>query len=46
MSGQVCVLVVPAVVACGIDVDGLSPVVNYTVPATVEDCLQRVGRAA
>jgi ATP-dependent RNA helicase RhlE len=45
-AGQVRVLVATDVAARGIDVDDISHVVNYEVPATVEDYLHRVGRTA
>jgi ATP-dependent RNA helicase RhlE len=45
-SGQVRVLVATDVAARGIDVDNIAHVVNYEVPATVEDYLHRVGRTA
>jgi ATP-dependent RNA helicase RhlE len=45
-AGQVRVLVATDVAACGIDVDDIAHVVNYAVPATVEDYLHRVGRTA
>ena len=45
-SGNARVLVATDVAARGIDVDGISFVVNYDVPATVEDYIHRVGRTA
>jgi ATP-dependent RNA helicase RhlE len=45
-SGQVRVLVATDVAARGIDVDDISFVVNYEVPATAEDYIHRVGRTA
>jgi ATP-dependent RNA helicase RhlE len=45
-SGRVRVLVATDVAARGLDVDHISHVVNYAVPATVEDYLHRVGRTA
>jgi ATP-dependent RNA helicase RhlE len=45
-SGQIRVLVATDVAARGIDVDDIAHVVNYAVPATVEDYVHRVGRTA
>jgi ATP-dependent RNA helicase RhlE len=45
-SGRVRVLVATDVAARGIDVDDISFVVNYEVPATPEDYIHRVGRTA
>jgi ATP-dependent RNA helicase RhlE len=45
-SGQVQVLVATDVAARGIDVDDISFVINYEVPATGEDYIHRVGRTA
>ena len=45
-TGQVRVLVATDVAARGIDVDDISFVVNYEVPATAEDYIHRVGRTA
>lgn len=45
-SGRARVLVATDVVARGIDVDDISFVVNYEVPATAEDYIHRVGRTA
>jgi ATP-dependent RNA helicase RhlE len=45
-AGQVRILVATDVAARGIDVDDISHVVNYDVPATVEEYLHRVGRTA
>jgi ATP-dependent RNA helicase RhlE len=45
-SGRVRVLVATDVAARGIDVDDISFVVNYEVPATAEDYIHRVGRTA
>ncbi|PYP84988.1 MAG: hypothetical protein DMF61_18205 [Blastocatellia bacterium AA13] len=44
--GRVKVLVATDVAARGIDIDGLSHVVNYDVPSTPENYLHRVGRTA
>jgi ATP-dependent RNA helicase RhlE len=45
-SGSARVLVATDVAARGIDVDDISFVVNYEVPATAEDYIHRVGRTA
>ncbi len=45
-SGQVRVLVATDVAARGIDVDNITFVINYEVPATAEDYIHRVGRTA
>jgi ATP-dependent RNA helicase RhlE len=45
-SGQARVLVATDVAARGIDVDDIAFVINYEVPATVEDYIHRVGRTA
>jgi len=45
-SGRARVLVATDVAARGIDVDDISFVVNYEVPATAEDYIHRVGRTA
>ena len=45
-SGQVQVLVATDVAARGIDVDDISFVINYEVPATGDDYIHRVGRTA
>jgi ATP-dependent RNA helicase RhlE len=45
-SGQVRVLIATDVAARGIDVDDISFVVNYEVPATADDYIHRVGRTA
>jgi ATP-dependent RNA helicase RhlE len=45
-TGRVRVLVATDVAARGIDVDDISFVVNYEVPATAEDYIHRVGRTA
>src|SRR5262249_32284281 len=45
-AGRVRILVATDVAARGIDVDDISHVVNYDVPATVEEYLHRVGRTA
>lgn len=45
-TGGVRVLVATDIAARGIDVDHVSHVVNYEVPATVEDYVHRVGRTA
>ncbi len=43
-SGQVRVLVATDIAARGIDVDGISHVVNYDFPMHVEDYVHRIGR--
>jgi len=43
-SGQVRVLVATDIAARGIDVDGISHVVNYDFPSAVEDYIHRIGR--
>jgi ATP-dependent RNA helicase RhlE len=45
-SGRVRVLVATDVAARGIDVDDITFVINYEVPATAEDYIHRVGRTA
>ena len=45
-SGRVRVLVATDVAARGIDVDDISFVINYEVPATCDDYIHRVGRTA
>jgi ATP-dependent RNA helicase RhlE len=45
-SGRVRVLVATDVAARGIDVDDISFVINYEVPATADDYIHRVGRTA
>ena len=45
-SGRARVLVATDVAARGIDVDDISFVVNYEVPATADDYIHRVGRTA
>jgi ATP-dependent RNA helicase RhlE len=45
-AGRARVLVATDVAARGIDVDDISYVINYEVPATVEDYIHRVGRTA
>ncbi|HLG16330.1 MAG TPA: DEAD/DEAH box helicase [Blastocatellia bacterium] len=45
-AGRVRVLVATDVAARGIDVDDISYVVNYEVPATADDYVHRVGRTA
>ncbi|HWX43373.1 MAG TPA: DEAD/DEAH box helicase [Blastocatellia bacterium] len=45
-SGRARVLVATDVAARGIDVDGITFVVNYEVPSTAEDYIHRVGRTA
>lgn len=45
-TGRVRVLVATDVAARGIDVEDISFVVNYEVPATAEDYIHRVGRTA
>ena len=43
-SGAVRVLVAPDIAARGIDVDGISHVINYDFPMHVEDYVHRIGR--
>ncbi len=43
-SGAVCVLVATDIAARGIDVDGISHVVNYDFPMHAEDYVHRIGR--
>ncbi len=45
-SGQFRVLVATDIAARGIDVEGISHVVNYDVPVTPEDYVHRIGRTA
>jgi ATP-dependent RNA helicase RhlE len=45
-AGRVRVLVATDVAARGLDVDDITYVINYEVPATVEDYIHRVGRTA
>jgi ATP-dependent RNA helicase RhlE len=45
-GGRVRILVATDVAARGIDVDHVSHVINYEVPASVEDYVHRVGRTA
>ncbi|HEU4389554.1 MAG TPA: C-terminal helicase domain-containing protein, partial [Blastocatellia bacterium] len=45
-TGRTRVLVATDVAARGIDVDDVSHVINYEVPATAEDYIHRVGRTA
>ena len=45
-DGQVSVLVATDIAARGIDITGLSHVVNFDVPAVPEDYIHRVGRTA
>lgn len=45
-AGHVRVLVATDVAARGIDVDNITFVINYEVPATAEDYIHRVGRTA
>ncbi|HXG64840.1 MAG TPA: DEAD/DEAH box helicase [Blastocatellia bacterium] len=45
-SGRARVLVATDIAARGIDVDGISCVINYEVPETAEDYVHRVGRTA
>jgi ATP-dependent RNA helicase RhlE len=45
-SGQVNTLVATDVAARGIDVNGITHVINYDMPATREDYVHRVGRTA
>jgi ATP-dependent RNA helicase RhlE len=45
-SGRVKVLVATDVVARGIDVEGISHVINYDIPTNPEDYVHRIGRTA
>jgi ATP-dependent RNA helicase RhlE len=45
-AGQVRILIATDVAARGIDVDGITHVVNYDVPRSLEDYVHRVGRTA
>jgi ATP-dependent RNA helicase RhlE len=45
-SGSVEVLVATDIAARGLDVDGISHVVNFDVPGTVEEYVHRIGRTA
>lgn len=45
-SGRASILVATDVVARGIDIDGVSHVVNYDVPKDTDDYIHRVGRTA
>lgn len=45
-QGQYAVLVATDVAARGIDVDGISHVINYDIPAFAEDYIHRIGRTA
>ena len=45
-NGKVEVLVATDIAARGLDVDGLSHVVNFDVPATAEEYVHRIGRTA
>ncbi len=44
-DGSVSILVATDVAARGIDVDGVSHVINFSVPSTYEDYVHRIGRA-
>jgi ATP-dependent RNA helicase RhlE len=45
-AGRIKVLVATDVVARGIDVEGISHVINYDMPANPEDYVHRIGRTA
>ena len=45
-NGQVPILVATDIAARGIDIDGISHVINYDVPNTPEDYVHRIGRTA
>ncbi|MBE0475931.1 MAG: DEAD/DEAH box helicase [Coriobacteriia bacterium] len=45
-DGRIRVLVATDVMARGIDIDGISHVVNYDMPDSVEDYVHRIGRTA
>jgi ATP-dependent RNA helicase RhlE len=45
-SGQVDILVATNVAARGLDIDGISHVINYDVPEEPEDYVHRIGRTA
>ena len=45
-AGKIKVLVATDVVARGIDVEGISHVINYDIPANPEDYIHRIGRTA
>jgi ATP-dependent RNA helicase RhlE len=45
-SGRIKVLVATDVVARGIDVEGISHVINYDIPTNPEDYVHRIGRTA
>ena len=45
-SGRIAVLVATDVAARGLDVQGITHVVNYDIPATSEDYIHRIGRTA
>ncbi len=45
-SGQFRILVATDIAARGIDIEGISHVVNYDVPVTPEDYVHRIGRTA
>ena len=45
-NGKIAVLVATDVVARGIDVDGISHVVNFDIPTNPEDYIHRIGRTA
>ena len=45
-SGQVQVLVATNVAARGLDVEGISHVINYDIPQTVDEYVHRIGRTA
>lgn len=45
-AGRIDVLVATDIVARGIDIDGISMVVNYDVPHDAEDYVHRIGRTA
>jgi ATP-dependent RNA helicase RhlE len=43
-ADKVCILLATDVVARGIDIDDVSHVINYDLPATHEDYIHRIGR--
>jgi ATP-dependent RNA helicase RhlE len=45
-SGKIAVLVATDVVARGIDVEGISHVINFDIPTNAEDYVHRIGRTA
>ena len=43
-ENQVQILVATDVAARGLDIDGISHVINYDIPTTYEDYVHRIGR--